>query len=75
MGHGKSWSGLKPPGFKQAWNSAMMQDDGVDGCCRFCNRWAAELTKDGFCREEDCKKGRMLFKYALGLVEITNTKE
>ncbi len=75
MGHGKAWSGLKPPSFKPAWNSAFMQDDGIDGVCGFCNRWTAELGKDRMCREEDCRKGRMLVALAEGRAARKITRE
>jgi hypothetical protein len=75
MGMSGKFNGLKPPSFKPAWNSALMQDNGVDGVCAFCNRWAAELGKDHMCREEDCRHGRMLVALAEGRAAIKITRE
>lgn len=36
------------------------------GVCPMCGNWDSELNKDGYCRDEECRRGRQLIAYAQG---------
>jgi hypothetical protein len=36
------------------------------GNCKLCGQWESDLTKEGYCRDEECKRGRELLKVAAG---------
>ena len=37
-----------------------------DGVCKCCGQYESDLTKEGYCRDEECKRGRDLLKLAAG---------
>lgn len=70
MGKGGSFSGLKPPTklISRLYNQGKsVDDDGnrIDGICKYCNEWDAELV-DGGCRDKDCKLERLTKKVESG---------
>jgi len=71
MGMSGRFNGISPPGFKEAFwaNSGgeINRDTGerIDGICKSCEQWDAELV-EGFCRDEDCKDKRHLLAISEG---------
>lgn len=40
------------------------------GNCKYCGEWESELSKDGYCPDEDCKRSRQLTAFASGKAMI-----
>ena len=65
MGHGKAWGGIKPDGIKTQ-NLGNGIGEPNAGQCKCCGEWETDLSKEGYCRDEKCKRGRQLLKLAAG---------
>ena len=71
MGSGGSgFSGLKPPtklisGLYSQGADVDENGDRIDGICKHCEQWDAELV-DGGCRDKDCKLERLAKKVSTG---------
>lgn len=51
-------------GFKQSsagpWENSLSKDlTAIDGVCKACGEYDVQLTKDGFCRDDECKTERL----------------
>ena len=61
---------LKPSGTIRAQNLGSGVGCPRAGNCKLCGEYESELTKDGYCRDEKCKRGRLLLKWAEGKAVI-----
>lgn len=61
-------NGIKfgPRGFKIAGFTVLQTSNDLDGICKFCKEWSAELDKSGFCKEELCRKQRQEINIKIG---------
>jgi len=64
MGAGGSFKGLKPPTklisglYHQGSDYDLKTGERIDGICKHCEQWDAELV-DGGCRDRECKEERL----------------
>lgn len=61
---GAGFKGLKPPSklisglYHQGSDYDLETGKRIDGICKYCNQWDAELVNGG-CRDDECKNERM----------------